>query len=133
MRDDSVEVILAKLLGASEEASVQVLTLYIPNKDKNGKQIKNLTKWIKEAQKVMTAVGRGSTSMPPADGTWFNPENSEIIFEKTTIMYTYVDPDSFEENVGLLREFLHRFGKETNQGEVVFEFDGKFYRICKYD
>jgi len=71
--------------------------------------------------------------MPPADGTWLNPESKEIIWEKTTIMYTYVDPDSFEENVGLLRKFLHRFGRETNQGEVVFEFDGKFYRIRKYD
>jgi len=36
MIDDPVDVILAKLLGASEEASVQVLTLYIPNKDKMG-------------------------------------------------------------------------------------------------
>ena len=133
MRDDSIEVILAKLLGASEEPSAQVLTLYIPDKDKEGKQIKNLTKWIKEAQKVLTALGRGSTSMPPADGTWFNPETKETIWEKTTIMYTYVDPDSFEENVGLLRAFLHSFGKETNQGEVVFEFDGKFYRIRNYD
>lgn len=132
MRDD-VEVILAKLLGASEEPSVQVLTLYIPNKDKEGNQIRSLTRWIKEARKVLTVLGRGSTSMPPADGTWFNPETKETIWEKTTIMYAYVDPDSFEENVGLLREFLHRFGKETNQGEVVFEFDGKFYRIRKYD
>lgn len=133
MIDDPVDVILAKLLGASEEPSVQVLTLYIPNKDKDGKQIKGLTKWLKDAQKVLTAVGRGSTSMPPADGTWLNPESSEIIWEKTTIMFTYVDPDSFENNVGMLREFLHRFGRETNQGEVVFEFDGKFYRIRKYD
>lgn len=130
---DDVEVILAKLLGASEEPSVQVLTLYIPNKDKEGNQIRSLTRWIKEARKVLTVLGRGSTSMPPADGTWFNPETKETIWEKTTIMYAYVDPDSFEENVGLLREFLHRFGKETNQGEVVFEFDGKFYRIRKYD
>jgi len=33
----------------------------------------------------------------------------------------------------LLREFLHRFGRETNQGEVVFEFDGEFFRIREYD
>ena len=24
-----------------------------------------------------------------------------------------------------LREFLHRFGRKTNQGEVAFEFDGE--------
>ncbi len=133
MLNDSVDVILAKLLGASEEPSAQVLTVYIPNKDKNGKQIKNLNRWIKEAQEVLTAIGGGSTSMPPADGTWMNPESNEIIREKTTIMYTYIDPDLFEENVGLLRKFLHRFGSETYQGEVVLEFDGKFYRIRKYN
>ncbi len=133
MLDDSIDVILAKLLGALEEPAVQVLTLYIPDKDRDGKRIKNLNRWIKEAQKVLTTIGGGSTSMPPADGTWLNPESNDIILENTTIMYTYIDPDSFEANADMLREFLHRFGRETNQGEVVFEFDGKFYRIRKYD
>ena len=31
------------------------------------------------------------------------------------------------------RGFLHRFGRQTNQGEVVVEFDGRFYRIKTYD
>lgn len=71
--------------------------------------------------------------LPPADGTWLNPESHEILWEKTTLIYTYIDADKFEENLGALRKFLHRFGRETNQGEVVFEFDGVFYRIRKYD
>jgi len=62
-----------------------------------------------------------------------DPENSEIIQEKAKIIYTYIFPDKFEENIGALREFLHRFGRETNQGEVVVEFDGRFYRIRKLD
>jgi len=32
-----------------------------------------------------------------------------------------------------LRAFLHRFGRETNQGKVVFEFNGWFWSIDKYD
>ncbi len=133
MADETLEVVLANILGAKDEPSIQQLTLYIPNKDKNGRQIKNLNRWIKEAQKVLTSFGGGSTAMPPADGTWLNPENKKIIWEKTTIVYTYIDPDRFEANVGFLREFLHRFGRETKQGEVVLEFDGKFYRIREYD
>lgn len=82
MADETLEVVLAKILGAKEEPSIQQLTLYIPNKDKNGRQIKNLNRWIKEAQKVLTSFGGGSTAMPPADGTWLNPENKKIIWEK---------------------------------------------------
>jgi hypothetical protein len=32
-----------------------------------------------------------------------------------------------------LRSFLHRMGRETRQGEVAFEFDGRFYRIRGFD
>ncbi len=127
------EIILAKLLGSVEEPSFQRLTLYIPDKDRDGIEIKELNKWIGKAREILTAIGGGATALPPADGTWLNPENSEIIWEKTTMIYTYVDPDKFEENIRSLRAFLHAYGLRTNQGEVVFEFDGRFYRIRKYD
>lgn len=80
--------------------------------------------------------------MPPAGGTWLKEKSvtsidqlkdKDLLLEKTTLMYTYICADRFEKNLIILREFLHRFGRETNQGEVVFEFDGKFYRIPKYD
>ena len=79
--------------------------------------------------------------MPPADGTWLRKdvssieelEEDNVLRERTTLVYTYVDPDRFERNFAALREFLHRFGRETNQGEVVFEFDGEFFRVSKYD
>jgi len=46
---------------------------------------------------------------------------------------TYINPDEFEGNLNILRKFLHKFGKQTNQGEVVFEFAGRFFRIREYD
>lgn len=49
------------------------------------------------------------------------------------IVYSYVDPDAFERSLGELRTFLHRMGRETGQGEVAFEFDGRFYRIRAFD
>jgi len=143
MGDDILEINLKEVLGAVEEPSVQQLTLYIPNRDKDGKEIKRLYLWIKEAQKVLTIIGGGATTMPPADGTWINPEKNidnvdkltdeDMLWEKTTIIYAYIYPDRFEKNLKSLRKFLHRFGRETNQGEVVFEFAGEFFRIRKYD
>ena len=142
MPDEILEIDLAKILGTLKESSVQQLVLYIPNRDKNGKEIKHLQDWIREAQKILTIIGEGATTMPFADGAWLKEKTVEnigelkdkdMLWEKTTIIYTYISADRLEENLKSLREFLHRFGRETNQGEVVFEFDGKFYRIQKYD
>ena len=142
MPDEIAEIDLAKILGTLKESSVQQLVLYIPNKDKGGKEIKHFQDWIKDAQKILTIIGEGATTMPPADGTWLKEKivkkidklkDEDMLWEKTIIIYTYISADRLEENLKSLREFLHRFGRETNQGEVVFEFDGKFYRIQKYD
>ncbi len=140
---DTIKLSLAKILGADEEPSTQQLALYIPNKDKNGNKIKKLDAWIKRARALLTIIGGGATSLPPADGSWLIPQKNDkdisslrdedIIWEKTTIVYTYIKADNFLDNLKSLREFLHCFGRESNQGEIVFEFDGKFFRISNFD
>ncbi len=141
MSTKSREINLAELIGAIETFSVQQLTLYIPHRDRDGKSVKDINKWIKEAQRLLAVIGGGATTMPPADGSWLKEDidiveevkDKEIVWEKTTIIYSYIYPDRFKKNLKWLREFLHRFGRETNQGEVAFEFDGEFFRIRKYD
>ena len=141
MSTKSREINLAELIGAIETFSVQQLTLYIPHRDRDGKSVKDINKWIKETQRLLAVIGGGATTMPPADGSWLKEDidiveevkDKEIVWEKTTIIYTYIYPDRFKKNLKWLREFLHRFGRETNQGEVAFEFDGEFFRIRKYD
>ncbi len=135
---------LAELLGVQEEPSVQQLALYIPDKNRHGDKIDNLEGWIEEAKKILSVIGgSGATAMPPADGSWLKFESraldadavteQDLLFEKTIIIYSYIEPEKFMKNLQPLREFLHRFGRETDQGEVVFEFDLKFYKISKYD
>ena len=144
--DDLLEVVetsLVEIVGAQEEPSIQQLTLYIPNKDKNGNEISNLHVWTNEARKLLTIIGGGATALPPADGSWISPEKAtktvtdlkdeDVIWEKTTIIYTFIKANSFLNSLKSLRRFLHRFGRETNQGEVVFEFDGRFFRISDFD
>jgi len=108
------------------------LTLYVPNKDCLGGLIENHEKWTNEAQVLLTEIGGGATAFPPVDGTWRRPDGSDL-WEQTRLAYTYIDPDKLAANMSRLRAFLHRFGRETNQGEVVFEFDGWFWSIVKYD
>lgn len=140
MATNSRKINLAEIIGAIK-VSVQQLTLYIPHKDKKGKSIKDVRKWIRNAQSLLTLIGGGTTTMPPADGSWLKKDiknieevrDEDIIWEKTTMLYTYIYPERFEKSLKSLSGFLHRFGLETNQGEVVFEFDGEFFRIREYD
>lgn len=123
---------LGKELGATGEPIAQRLTLYIPDKDCVGRQIDDHAKWTSEAQGLLTEIGDGATAFPPVEGTWRKPDGSDL-WEQTKIIYTYIHPDKFAANLQRLRAFLHRFGRVTNQGEVVFEFDGWFWTIDKFD
>jgi len=48
------------------------------------------------------------------------------------IVYSYILPDAFAQALHRIREFLHRMGRETNQGEIAFEFHEEFYRIRRF-
>ena len=89
-------------------------------------------RWVKEAQELLTLIGKGATAFPPVDGTWEKPDGS-VLWEMTRIIYTFVDADRLAANMAQLREFLHRFGRDTNQGKVRFEFDGWLWTIANYD
>jgi hypothetical protein len=129
------ELDLAAALGAEREPSTQILSLYIPNKDRHGRLIRTAP-WIREAQEILTRIGEGYTTTPPHDGGW-ETGIGKVRREKTVIVYTYIKPDRFLAHVDALREFLHRFGRETNQEVVVAELSGAegawFFRIREYD
>jgi len=131
--EDVTENWLAKALGAAAASSVQVLTLYIPNKDRNGRRLDDQEIWVRLAADLLARIGGGVTVLPPCRGGWLNPETKDIVWEEPILVYTYVRPDEFEELLPELRSFLHRLGRETSQGEVACEFDGHFYRITNFD
>ena len=131
--DKDFDVDLADAFGASDVASDQVLTLYIPNKDREDQEFGTQRRWVTEAAELLAGIGGGVTIMPPVEGGWFDAENDRTIWERPVVVYTYVKPGPFLERLPDLRTFLHRLGRETNQGEVVVEFDNTFYRITSFD
>jgi hypothetical protein len=74
----------------------------------------------------------GTTTMPPADGNWLS-DDGRMVHEKTVQVFSYIDPERWERHLKELRSFLHRFGLKTGQGEVAFEFDGKMFKIRKFN
>src|SRR5579862_7100545 len=92
--DEEQPLDLAKALGASQEPSTQVLSLYIPNKDRDGKEFGTQRKWVLEAAALLARIGGGVTILPPAEGGWVN-DQGVIIWEHPVIVYTYIKPDDF--------------------------------------
>jgi hypothetical protein len=126
------EVDLAAALGADSGVSTQCFTVYVPNKDRDGQEIGNQRKWVLEAIRLLSEINGGATAMPPVEGGWLN-DQGEIIWESPVLVYSFIRPDQFQSALPRLREFLHRMGRETNQGEIAFEFDGRFFRIRNFD
>jgi hypothetical protein len=123
---------LAEALGAGEDAAVQCFTVYIPNKDKNDQEIGTQRRWVLDAIQLLSEINGGATAIP-VEGGWIN-EEGKIILEHPVIVYSFVThPDDFIRHLPRLRAFLHQMGRETNQGEVAFEFDDRFYRVRQFD
>jgi hypothetical protein len=56
------------------------------------------------------------------------------VFDDTTIVFSYVAPqDLTPGTLAELREFLHRLGRETNQGEIGLVLDGHYIGITGFD
>ena len=123
---------IAQELGADAGVSTQCFTIYIPNKDKQGEEIGNQRQWVLDAKKLLCEINRGATVMPPVEGGWVNDEGIAI-WENPVVVYSFVRAEAFSANLAKLRAFLHRLGRETNQGEVVFEFGDRFFRIRTFD
>jgi hypothetical protein len=123
---------IGNALGADGGISVQSLTLYVPNKDRDGREIGDQRRWVLEAAQLLARIGGGVTILPPVEGGWQNP-NGGLVWESPVLVYTYVRPAEFRQLMPDLRQLLHRLGRETNQGEVAVEFDGRLYRITNFD
>jgi hypothetical protein len=106
--------------------------LYIPDRDVDGKVLRNQRRWVLEGADLLARIGGGVTIMPPVEGGWLN-DSGEVVWENPILIYTFIRPAEFRDMLPMVRAFLHKLGRETRQGEIAFEFDTKFYRITKFD
>jgi hypothetical protein len=128
--DAAFDVVQA--FGSDGGVSEQCFSIYIPNKDRADQEIGNQRKWVLEAIRLLSEINGGATAMPPVEGAWID-DDDRLIWENPVVVYSFLGPARFLENVPRIREFLHRLGRETNQGEIAFELDNFFYRIRAFD
>ncbi|HEX2294675.1 MAG TPA: hypothetical protein VHN37_05135 [Actinomycetota bacterium] len=122
-------------LGAGRATGTRQVTLFVPSVDRSGAGI-DQDYWGTEALQVFGRLFRGATAFPPARGVWRDDERGgKLVFDDTRMVMSYVEPVLLDDaaTVAALRRFLHRLGRETNQGEVGIVIDGIYYPIVDFD
>lgn len=125
---------LRKALGSGPPAGTLQLTVFIPSQDRVGKPISQ-EYWREEALRVFGTLFRGATAFPPGRGVWRDDEQGgKLLFEEVVLVTSYADPNALtDEALQVLRAFLHRLGREGNQGEIGIVIGGEYHGITSYD
>jgi hypothetical protein len=120
-------------LGAGPPAGTLQITLFIPSVDRNSAPIDQLH-WREEALRTLGLLFRGATAFPPGRGVWRDDATGDLVFDDTVMVTSYVSAKGLT-GVALarLRRFLHRLGREANQGEIGIVVANEYYGITAYD
>jgi len=120
-------------LGASLPVGKYPIFMFVPSKDRDGSSI-DREYWVTEALSVLGNLFRGATALP-GHGVWRNDQQSgRLIHDETVVVFTLAHPDDVTaEAVRQLRAFLHRLGRETNQGEVGVVVESHDWGITVFD
>ena len=120
-------------IGATHPVGSEQITIFIPSKDQLGNAI-DQDRWANEALETLGQLFRGATAFPPGKGIWRDDDKGGILLREITVMIiSYVSKADLYKNLEKLRAFLHRFGREANQGEVGLIISGTYYGISVYD
>ena len=119
-------------LGANAGYRAQKFAIYVPDKDREGAEIGDQRRWVLEALRLLTELDGGATAEPAVEGVWQGP-TGPAVWEHPVIVYSFVDARAFFARFAEVREFVHRMGRETRQGEVVVEFQGELFRTTVFD
>ena len=128
--DNPIEIDVAGMFGAIAQHGER-FAIYVPSADRNETSI-DQRKWVEEALRLLSKIGGGATAMPPVDGAWLDPVTGRLIREQPIVVYSSVIPERFIEYGTELVSFVKRMGRETNQGAVAIEFDGRMYYVTDY-
>ncbi len=124
----------ARALGASQPLGTAHLMIFVPSADRDGKKLKGPS-WTRPTLRTLGKLFRGATAYPKGLGVWRDDQaGGTLVFDDTTIVFSYVAPKDLTNDALLeLRSFLHRLGRETNQGEMGLVLDGHYIGITTFD
>lgn len=111
-----------------------VLLVYLPNKDKDGKEF-DVEPWDTEALRLQGRLFGGATSYPARGSYRKSDRTGEIVdegimVESTRMVESFIkEADFTEDAIAEVSGFVHRFKKSTRQESVGVVVDGEFYYL----
>lgn len=107
----------------------------MPSVDRLGAPV-DQKRWEDEALTVFGTLFRGATAFPPGRGVWRDDDRGGVlVFDETVLVTSYVEPGLLDQDpiVDDLRSFLHKLGREANQGEVGIVIADEYLGITSFD
>lgn len=125
---------VADILGATQPAGTSLFVLFVPSVTRSSEPIDH-DYWVDQALETFASLFRGATAYPRGRGRWRDDEHGgALVADEPTVVTCYAAPEDItDEALARLRAFLHRLGREAQQGEVGIVFDGQYYGITQYD
>ena len=134
MAQSGQSLVNMKGLGADDlRPKDKFICVFVPSKKRNGEPIDH-EKWRDETVFTLSKLFGGATTVPGFGG-WLDDEQGMKVKQETISMVVsfMVDEEWNENNILELRKFLHRMGRETDQGEIGILINGVFWRIRRFD
>jgi hypothetical protein len=118
----------AKALGASKGAST-LLVLFIPSRDRTDQAIEQ-GYWVEEALQVLGTLFGGATAFPQGKGVWRDDaQGGKLLFDEPVVIQCYTSEQAIDQQAAVLRDFLHRMGREARQGAIGLVIDRDYLEI----
>ena len=77
---------------------------------------------------------RGAAAFPPGRGVWRDDKTADLVFDDTVTATCYVPATALDAATrATLRAFLHRLGRDENQGEVGVVIRSEYFGITEFD
>jgi len=124
---------IQKLLGAYGETKDRHVCVFVPSRARDGSQIDHKF-WRSEAVRVLSQLFGGATSVY-AYGGWLDEEmGGEIKEEEESLVFSFFSSSELDKNAVLeLKRFVHRLGRDAQQGEIGVHLDNQFLRFRRFD
>ena len=119
------------VLFADYVSQPELLTVYIPNTDSTGRLV-NTSYWIAATAQFLAHKFGGSTVHAADRGYFRNPHTDELIEEVTHRISVLVEPDDLCAHATAIEMHVRRFGRETNQCEVLLQLGGQVLRYTNF-